>query len=230
MSFVVVALDGPTGVGKSTIARALAERQGFLYVNTGAMFRCLAWKWQQLGCPENVEELTALGSQTRIEMRPDGRIFCDGAEVTTAIRTEEISALASKVSQFSPIRQALKTQQRHLVASAREQAEAQGAVLEGRDIGTVVLPDAECKFFVEASAGVRAQRRFAELQQRDANVRYEDVLQALEQRDAQDRNRTEAPLVPADDAILIDTSHLNIEQVLQELQRHLTPHLATETP
>lgn len=229
MSFVVVALDGPTGVGKSTLARQLAERHQLLYVNTGSMFRCLAWKWQRQGCPEEETSLTELGSQTQIELTLDGRVLCDGEDLSEVLRTEEISALASQISRFAPIRQTLKIQQRALVAQARQAGEFRGAVLEGRDIGTVVLPQADCKFFIEASPVTRAQRRFAELQSKDPSTRYEDVLQALEQRDEQDRTRSEAPLRQASDAILVDTSNLSVAEVLSVLDEHLCPFLSPES-
>ncbi|MEC8594244.1 MAG: (d)CMP kinase, partial [SAR324 cluster bacterium] len=119
MAFVIVALDGPTGVGKSTLARQLAERNQLLYVNTGSMFRCLAWKWNRLDKPENEEALQELGEQTQILLEADGRVFCDNEEISSAIRTEEVSALASQVSRFVPIRQALKFQQRQLVEQAK---------------------------------------------------------------------------------------------------------------
>ena len=119
MAFVIVALDGPTGVGKSTLARQLAERNQLLYVNTGSMCRCLAWKWNRLDKPENEEALQELGEQTQIVLEADGRVFCDHEEISSAIRTEEVSALASQVSRFVPIRQALKFQQRQLVEQSK---------------------------------------------------------------------------------------------------------------
>jgi cytidylate kinase len=229
MAFVVVALDGPTGVGKSTLARQLAERNQLLYVNTGSMYRCLAWKWKSLDKPESEEMLKELGEQAQIVLEADGQVLCDGEEISSAIRTEEISVLASQVSRFAPIRQALKFQQRQLVEQAKIRGIYQGAVLEGRDIGTIVLPQADCKFFVEASSEIRAHRRFAELQAKDPSARFEKVLEALRQRDEQDRNRSEAPLRKADDAILVDTSELNVEQLLSVLELHLRPFLLTES-
>ena len=130
MAFVIVALDGPTGVGKSTLARQLSERNQLLYVNTGSMFRCLAWKWNRLDKPENEEALQELGEQTQILLEADGRVFCDNEEISSAIRTEEVSALASQVSRFVPIRQALKFQQRQLVEQAKIGGVYRGAVLE----------------------------------------------------------------------------------------------------
>ena len=229
MAFVIVALDGPTGVGKSTLACQLAERNQLLYINTGSMFRCLAWKWNRLDKPENDEALQKLGEQTQIVLEADGRVRCDGEEISSVIRTEELSALASQVSRFVPIRHALKFQQRQLVEQAKIGGAYRGAVLEGRDIGTVVLPKADCKFFVEASPETRARRRFAELQAKDPGVRFEDVLEALKQRDEQDRNRSEAPLHKAANAILVDTSNLNFEQVLSVLEQYLRPFLLTES-
>ena len=229
MAFVIVALDGPTGVGKSTLARQLAERNQLLYVNTGSMFRCLAWKWNHLNKPEKEEALQELGEQTQIALEADGRVFCDNEEISSAIRTEEVSALASQVSRFVPIRHALKFQQRQLVEQAKIGGVYRGAVLEGRDIGTVVLPQADCKFFVEASPETRARRRFTELQAKDPGVCVEEILEALKQRDERDHNRSEAPLRKAADAILVDTSNLNVEQVLSVLDQHLRPFLLTES-
>ena len=133
MAFVIVALDGPTGVA-GTLARQLAERNQLLYVNTGSMFRCLAWKWNRLDKPENEEALQELGEQTQILLEADGRVFCDNEEISSAIRTEEVSALASQVSRFVPIRQALKFQQRQLVEQAKIGDVYRGAVLEGREL------------------------------------------------------------------------------------------------
>ena len=133
------------------------------------------------------------------------------------------------MSRFAPIRQALKLQQRQLVEQEKIRGVYQGSVLEGRDIGTVVLPQADCKFFVEASPETRARRRFAELQAKDPSACFKEVLEALKQRDEQDINRSEAPLRKADDAILVDTSELNIEQSLSVLEQHLRPYLLTES-
>ena len=192
--FVTVAIDGPTGVGKSTIARRLAEQWGLLYVDTGAMFRCLALKWKALGSPEEEEILRQIGDSTHIVFTAAGKIFCDEKDVSAEIRTEEISKLASKISRFGAIREVMKQQQRQLVAKTEKQCLYAGAVLEGRDIGTVVCPNAEVKIF---------------------------ITEALKLRDQQDRNRVIAPLNPADDAVLVDTTQLTPEQVLGQMSDHI---------
>ena len=216
--FVVVAIDGPTGVGKSTLARKLASQWGFLYVDTGAMFRCLALKWKALGSPEEEEEvLKTLGKGTHISFSATGQVFCDEKEVSNEIRTEEISRLASRISKFGVVREVLKQQQRQLVAETEGQNAYSGAVLEGRDIGTVVVPDATIKFFVDADSEIRAQRRTDQLLEQGQQADYVEVLAALRERDLQDQTRAIAPLKPAEDAIIVDTTHLTPEQVLEQM-------------
>jgi len=215
--FVVVAIDGPTGVGKSTLARKLASQWGFLYVDTGAMFRCLALKWKALGSPEEEEVLKTLGKGTHISFSATGQVFCDEKEVSNEIRTEEISRLASRISKFGVVREVLKQQQRQLVAETEGQNAYSGAVLEGRDIGTVVVPDATIKFFVDADSEIRAQRRTDQLLEQGQQADYVKVLAALRERDLQDQTRAIAPLKPAEDAIIVDTTHLTPEQVLEQM-------------
>ena len=215
--FVVVAIDGPTGVGKSTLARKLASQWGFLYMDTGAMFRCLALKWKALGSPEEEEVLKTLGKGTHISFSATGQVFCDEKEVSNEIRTEEISRLASRISKFGVVREVLKQQQRQLVAETEGQNAYSGAVLEGRDIGTVVVPDATIKFFVDADSEIRAQRRTDQLLEQGQQADYVEVLAALRERDLQDQTRAIAPLKPAEDAIIVDTTHLTPEQVLEQM-------------
>ena len=215
--FVVVAIDGPTGVGKSTLARKLASQWGFLYVDTGAMFRCLALKWKALGSPEEEEVLKTLGKGTHISFSATGQVFCDEKEVSNEIRTEEISRLASRISKFGVVREVLKQQQRQLVAETEGQNAYSGAVLEGRDIGTVVVPDATIKFFVDTDSEIRAQRRTDQLLEQGQQADYVKVLAALRERDLQDQTRAIAPLKPAEDAIIVDTTHLTPEQVLEQM-------------
>jgi len=221
MEFKIIAIDGPSGVGKSTISNLLAERLGFFYVDTGAMFRCLAWNWEKNGCPENKESLLTLGNQTEIIFNKE-EIICNGTDVTHLIRTEHISRQASKISVFPSIREIMKKQQREIVEKIQKLKKYHGAVLEGRDIGTIVFPGAEFKFFLDASPEVRAKRRLTQINADGGNSNYEEILEALNNRDFQDKNRKVAPLKPAKDAIIIDTASLSVSQVLENLLSHVT--------
>ena len=219
MEFKIIAIDGPSGVGKSTISNLLAERLGFFYVDTGAMFRCLAWNWERQGCPENKESLLKLGNQTEIIFENED-IICNATSVTHLIRTERISRLASKISVFPSIREVMKKQQREIVKKVRKLKKYHGAVLEGRDIGTIVFPEADFKFFLEASPEVRAKRRMLQIHGDVDNSNYENILEALNIRDNQDKNRKVAPLKAAEDAIIVDTASLSVTQVLENLLSH----------
>jgi len=216
MDFKIIAIDGPTGVGKSTIARQLAEKLGYLYVDTGAMFRCLAWRWGKQGCPESDHLLEELGDQTRIVFK-DEKVICNDNDVTQEIRTERISGLASRISRFPLIREVLKKQQMALVEEVRKSSSYLGAVLEGRDVGTVVFPVADFKFFVDALPEIRAKRRMLQLRERGENANFEEILVDLRKRDFQDQNRKVAPLMAAEDAIIVDTGILSAAQVLEHL-------------
>ena len=216
MDFKIIAIDGPAGVGKSTIANLLAEKLGVFYVDTGAMFRCLAWKWEKLGCPENEESLLQLGDQTRIVFEKN-KVICDDVDVTDLIRSELISSHASKISSFYSIREVMKKQQRELIDEVRKSEEYKGAVLEGRDIGTVVFPEAQFKFFLDASPEVRARRRMLQICEQDNDENYEEILKQIFERDNQDRNRKIAPLIPAKDAIILDTGNMPLLKVLDHL-------------
>lgn len=221
MDFQIVAIDGPSGSGKSTIARLLAKEKNLLYVDTGAMFRCLAHAWKAAGLDENEETLKHLAHETHIRFAPDGKIYCNASDVTQAIRQEEISQLASQMSQFPLIRQSMKQQQRQIVQEAKTAGVYSGVVLEGRDIGTVVLPHATFKFFLDGNNETRAKRRHEQLLQQGQEVAYEKILEALQARDAQDRNREHAPLVVAEGAFRIDSTHLSIPQVLEAMNHHM---------
>jgi len=217
MDFKIIAIDGPTGSGKSTIARLLAQEKEFLYVDTGAMFRCLGYAWKIQGLSQSDDVFKQLGLETVIRLAPNGRVYCNGDEVTEAIRSEEISHFASQISQFPIIRQSMKEQQRQLVREAQETESYRGAILEGRDIGTVVFPDATVKFFLDGDNKIRAQRRFEQLSAKGENVSFEEILNALEVRDEQDRKRELAPLLSAKDAIHIDSTNLSISEVLKTM-------------
>ena len=216
MSFKIIAIDGPAGVGKSTIAHKLAAELSCVYVDTGAMFRCLALSWGKQGCPKSNLSLQELGEQTRIYFE-DEKTFCDEIDVTDEIRSENISSLASSISLFPSIREVMKKKQRSLVKEECESGNYKGAVLEGRDIGTVVFPDADHKFYVDASPEIRAERRYLQLREQDVDADFQEILSALVERDHQDKSRSIAPLRAAEDAIIIDTGIMKIDEVMQHL-------------
>lgn len=216
-----VAIDGPAGVGKSTISKRLSKHFGFKLVDTGAIYRSVALSAIEKGLPcEESAELEALASSLVIDFAWDGdlnRVFLNGRDVSTAIRTEEISSAASRFAALPMVRAALLGRQRALAAQG-------SVVLEGRDIGTVVCPDAEFKFFLDASPEVRAERRIKELEAK--GLPTENVLADIIDRDRRDRERAVAPLKAADDAIIVDTSYLNIDQVMEKMIAHITINMA----
>ncbi|RLB57133.1 MAG: (d)CMP kinase [Deltaproteobacteria bacterium] len=207
---LVVAIDGPVGSGKTTVARMVAERLGFSLVDTGAIYRCLALQARRRGVDwDDVEGLVQLAGQLEIEFvtAPEKQlVMCNGEDVSEAIRLPDISQGASVVSAHPRVRQSLLELQRRLAARG-------GVVMEGRDIGTVVWPKARLKAFLQAPDEVRARRRFAELQEKGVDTDYAATLEQLRQRDQRDRNRTVAPLKPAPDAVIIDTSDMTARQV-----------------
>ena len=216
MSFIIIAIDGPSGVGKSTIARKLATELSCLYVDTGAMFRCLALSWGKQGCPESDLSLHELGESTKIDFK-DEQIFCDEIDVTDEIRSEKISSLASRISLFPSIREVMKKKQQAMVKEECEAGNYNGAILEGRDIGTVVFPSADYKYYLDASPEIRAERRYLQLQRQNVDLDFKKILSAIRERDHQDKNRILAPLKAAEDAITIDTGNMNIDEVMKHL-------------
>ena len=216
MSFIIIAIDGPSGVGKSTIARKLAAELSCLYVDTGAMFRCLALSWGKQGCPESDLYLHELGENTKIDFK-DKNIFCDEIDVTDKIRSEKISSLASRISLFPSIREVIKKKQQDMVEEECEAGNYKGAILEGRDIGTVVFPSADYKYYLDASPEIRAERRYLQLQRQNVDLDFKKILSAIRERDHQDKNRTLAPLKAAEDSITIDTGNMNIDEVMKHL-------------
>lgn len=210
-----IAIDGPSGAGKSTLAKQLAAKLGFLYVDTGAIYRTVTLKAQRSGVqPEQREAVMALLDDMKIGMGygADGlqRMYLDGEDVTDAIRVHAVSQATSLMSAIPEVRAFLLDYQRKL---AREH----NVVMDGRDIGTVVLPQADVKIFLTASARIRAKRRVLDLQQRGQEADFDTILRDVEQRDLQDRTRTIAPLRQAEDAVLLDTSEMDLEQSLQAL-------------
>ena len=215
MSFQSIAIDGPAGAGKSTVARAAAKELNFLYVDTGAIYRTVALAVDRLGIdPGDGEAVTRALPALKIRMDhgPSGeqRMFLGEEDVSKAIRENRVSALASKVSALPQVRAFLLDFQRQL---AREN----NVIMDGRDIGTVVLPRAEVKVFLTAAPEARARRRLLELEMRGQQADYETILKEIVQRDKQDRERAAAPLKQAEDAVLLDTTQLNLEQSVEAL-------------
>ncbi len=212
-----VAIDGPAGVGKTTTARALADQLRLLYVDTGAMYRALAVQAEEVGVsPDDAgaSEGLARRARLRLERAPDGtlRVEIEGRDVTEAIRTDRASDGASRISVHPGVR-------RELVRWQRELAAAGGVVMEGRDIGTVVLPDAEAKVFLTASPEERARRRHRELQAQGRNPTFESVLRDLRERDARDQGRESSPLRPAKDAVVLDCTALGAPDQVAAVRR-----------
>jgi cytidylate kinase len=228
----IVAIDGPAGAGKSTAAKRLAAALGFALVDTGAIYRAVALAASRRGIAfDDDPRLAALlpGLAIRFEPLPGGsgqRVLLDGADVSEAIRTPPMSLGASAVSARPVVRSGLLELQRRLATAP----ENRGAVLEGRDIGTVVFPDADLKFFLTAAAEVRARRRHAELQARGDPATFEQVLADQTRRDRDDSTRQVAPLRPAADAVLLDTTAMGLEQVVAALARAVEARLAERRP
>lgn len=206
---LIIAIDGPAGSGKSTTARLVAERLGLLHVDTGAMYRAFTLKVLESGIdPGDVERVSALVEHTAVELQKEGsrlRVLLDGRDVTERIRLADVTKAVSAVSSVAMVRKAMVKQQRAMSA-------AQGVVLEGRDIGTVVFPDADVKVYLIASLEARAKRRHLELKERGVDVAASVLEQEIAERDRLDSTRNESPLKQADDAIEIDTSLLTVDE------------------
>ena len=211
-----IAIDGPSGAGKSTIAKKLAAHYHILYLDTGAMYRTAALAALRAGIDlHDASQVKRVVDQANIEVRYEEgaqHVYLDGEDVSGKIRTEEVSMAASVVSAVSAVRE-------KLVALQRQTAKKLGAVLDGRDIGTHVLVNADYKFFLTANAAVRAKRRTDELLARGQKAEYAEVLAAIEKRDHDDSTRAVSPLVRADDAILIDSSDMTIDEVVAAMRR-----------
>jgi CMP/dCMP kinase len=212
---LVIAIDGPAGSGKSTIAARVARRLGYINLESGAMYRALALKAMEqqvaLDDPEALQQL-ALGSVVDLEPRGEGnRVLLDGRDVSQRIREADVTLAASQVSVHPPVRQVMVSRQRALGANG-------GVVMEGRDIGTAVFPNADVKIFLDADPTVRAERRVLQNGSKSSEELHK-VQTELAQRDERDRTRATSPLIPAKDAIVLDTTHMGIDQVVEEVEK-----------
>ena len=221
----IVAIDGPAGAGKSSVSKLLARRLGFTFVDTGAIYRAVALSARRQGIGyEQDEALAGLLGRIQIGFQGAGdenRVLLDGEDVSAAIRTPEISLGASAVSARKVVREGLLQLQRRLALAAPV-----GAVLEGRDIGTVVFPDADLKFFLLAKPEVRARRRYEELFQKGTESSLDEVLADQTKRDHDDASRAIAPLKPAEDAVQVDSSELPLSEVVRSLERVIRQRMA----
>lgn len=204
----VIAIDGPSASGKGTVAQLVAQRLGYHYLDSGALYRIVALAGKKLGIAWGAEmALAKMASGLKIRFE-NGEIYLNGETVTSDVRTEEMSRGASEVAVHPEVRRALVDLQRSF-------RKAPGLVADGRDMGSVIFPDAKTKIFLTASAEVRAQRRYKQLMEKGNNANLDDILHDLQMRDARDRERKVAPLQQCEDAELLDTDHLTIEQAVQ---------------
>ena len=214
MSKLVIAIDGPSGAGKSTLGKALARRFNYLYIDSGAVYRAVGRKALDLNAPlEDKEAMARIARDSNIKLEGDPdhlKVFLDGRDVTSEIRLPDASRASSVVATIPEVRQAV-------VEKLREMSRAGGVVMDGRDIGTNVFPDARVKIFLEASLDVRARRRAEEERERGRDVSFEQVRAELEERDRRDRERDATPLVKAPDAILLDTSAMSLDRVIDRV-------------
>ena len=203
-----VAIDGPAGAGKSTIAKAAAKELGFIYVDTGALYRAVAYNAVKTGAIDDEQKIINMIDSTKVELKyVNGvqAVYLNGEDVSAFIRTPEISMSASKVSAIPQVRAFLLNLQREI-------ASTNNVIMDGRDIATVVLPNADVKIFLFASPECRAERRYKELIEKGESVSFDDVLKDVNQRDYQDSHREIAPLKPSDDSIMADTSELSLQE------------------
>ncbi len=219
---LVIAIDGPSGAGKSTVARLLAKRLGYTYIDSGAMYRAIGWKAKRKGVdPADEQALAALCDRTNISIKKDNddpRVFADGIDVSDAIRTPEMGMMASAVSRSRAVRARLLVLQRELGAQG-------GVVMDGRDIGTIVFPGADVKFYLDASAEERGRRRFLELKAKGQDVDLSQITREIEVRDLQDSRREIAPLTRAVDALSIDSSRMSIDEVTTRMLAEVTKRM-----
>ena len=210
---LVVAIDGPAGAGKSTVAQLAAKELGYTYIDTGAMYRAVAWKALKAGEPLTDEKILTAVADIAVSLRYDGKrtqVFVDGEEVTNEIRTPAISAVVSQVARLGPVREKMVEQQRRM-------ADAGGVLMDGRDIATHVLPNADVKIFLTASVEERARRRYDEMVAKGYAVNFDALKDEIASRDKQDSERAISPLRQAEDAVLLDSTALSIDDVVARI-------------
>lgn len=213
---MIVAVDGPAGSGKGTITKKIAEEMGFLNLDTGATYRCVALETYRnnLDIVKDEQKIIEIANKIDIEIDSSGKkdiILLNGEDVTSKIRTKEVTSIVSQVSSIIPVREKMVEVQRKL-------AKGKNVIVEGRDIGTVVFPNADLKIYLDASVEVRANRRFKEEKEKETNITYEEVLESIKQRDYNDMHKKFGALKKAEDAILIDTSNLSIDEVVEKVK------------
>lgn len=223
---ISVAIDGPSGAGKSTVSRKAAKAFGFIYVDTGAMYRTIGLAAHRRGLdtkdkPSILGLLPELNIDLRYNDLGEQRMYLNGEDVSTDIRLPEISMCASNVSAMPEVRA-------YLMDMQRQMAQRYDVIMDGRDIGTVILPDAEVKIFLTASAEERAMRRLRELEAKGVNTSFEEVLEDMKKRDAQDSSRAAAPLVPADDAVILDSSSMSFDETVAAVCKLITEKTGRE--
>ena len=221
MILMNVAIDGPAGAGKSTISKGAAGKLGFIYVDTGALYRTIALNAIRRGVIDNEDEVVKMLDDTDVKLGFENGTQCvylNGEEVSAFIRTPEISMGASKVSAIPKVRE-------YLLDLQRDIAKKNNVIMDGRDIGTVVLPNAECKIFLTASPQCRAQRRYKELIEKGENVKYEDVLNDVNERDYNDSHRKIAPLKPSEEDVIADTSKLSLDESIALIVTIIQEHM-----
>lgn len=217
---MIIAIDGPAGSGKSTVAQLIASRLNFKYIETGSMYRAVAWKAQQAGiAPEDPERIAEIARTISIEFQPGDerqKVMVDGEDLTPVLKTEIIGRLAAIVAANKAVREIMVAQQQDMGRNGN-------VVMDGRDIGTVVFPDADKKFFMVADQKERAQRRHEEIKVKSPEVTFEKIYEQLQQRDFEDENREVSPLVPAKDSIRLDTTQMSIEDVVAYMIEMIGP-------